>query len=271
MHSSVPVKVEPKPPSSDSADDMPLSSIGKHSAPKEESDSDDDIPLAKLHHKPAQPPPKVKKEEPDSDDDLPLSSLHRKQPSPKPSRTTNVPVKREQRHDKERSQKKRLSSSSSSKASEAAKRTKVQAAKASFYANTIKAQLVYKLLCRWWYAIEWPSPEVKNKPLTPGHMAMQGFPGVSICIKGDNIGHLEDNRDIDSCPNFSNLIQKDSEELCALLKTALKEQMRELIQHEGEGTETQASIKAEFKWLKKLNPHEVERKAMKAAAKAAQA
>ncbi|CAM9848315.1 unnamed protein product, partial [Choristocarpus tenellus] len=48
--------------------------------------------------------------------------------------------------------------------------------------KTKKGELVAKLLCRWWYAMEWPAKE-DIIPTPPGYEALDGYPGVYICIE----------------------------------------------------------------------------------------
>lgn len=45
-----------------------------------------------------------------------------------------------------------------------------------------QGEMIQKLLCRWWYAIEWPAKE-DLKPAPPSYEALEGFPGVFICVE----------------------------------------------------------------------------------------
>ena len=54
---------------------------------------------------------------------------------------------------------------------------------ADVFYETDKGALVQKLICRWWYAIEWPSKADLSKPVPPGFEQLDGYPGVYICVK----------------------------------------------------------------------------------------
>jgi hypothetical protein len=140
--------------------------------------------------------PKIKPEAPsDSDDDKPLSSLIQKRKAlqqangssdsaakkvktePSESTTKKVKtepnskskVKEEKGQDKEKEAKPKSSSSSSASRKSA-----------EFY-ETQKGEMVQKLLCRWWYAIQWPKLEDIQKP--EGYESLDGFPGVYISTR----------------------------------------------------------------------------------------
>lgn len=56
--------------------------------------------------------------------------------------------------------------------------------------------MVQKLLCRWWYAMEWPAKE-DLRPAPVSYEALEGYPGVFICVEvsvggvlGDEVGLL---------------------------------------------------------------------------------
>lgn len=42
--------------------------------------------------------------------------------------------------------------------------------------------MVQKLLCRWWYAMEWPAKE-DITPAPPLYEALEGYPGVYIGVE----------------------------------------------------------------------------------------
>lgn len=48
--------------------------------------------------------------------------------------------------------------------------------------STSKGEMVQKLLCRWWYAMEWPAKE-DVKPAPPSYEALEGYPGVFVCVE----------------------------------------------------------------------------------------
>ena len=137
---------------------------------------------------------------------------------------------------------------------------------AVFGSECTKGQLIQKLLCRWWYAIEWPT----NIPSKAPHMydAMDGMPGVYVCVEGDDVGKIKDLRDMKNKPSFSNFLSKGSEELKDLLVLAIERQLTALIQSEGEGTITEKELKEMLKWANKVNTDkadkEVERMLKKA-------
>lgn len=45
-----------------------------------------------------------------------------------------------------------------------------------------QGELIQKLLCRWWYALEWPAKE-DLRPAPPSYEALEGYPGVFICVE----------------------------------------------------------------------------------------
>ncbi|CAM9492957.1 unnamed protein product [Chrysoparadoxa australica] len=100
--------------------------------------------------------------------------------------------------------------------------------------DTTKGSLINRLLCRWKYIRTWPDADALQGP-PMDHLEMEGFPGVYVCVKGDNIGRIMDVRDSKSCPNFKNMLKKSSSELQKLLIKALKAQREEFVQHWGEG------------------------------------
>lgn len=70
---------------------------------------------------------------------------------------------------------------------------------------------------RWWYVIDWPTPSRITTTPPPRYESLPGFPGVHICVEGDEMGRLLDSRDHENCPNLVNLSRKSSDELIALL------------------------------------------------------
>jgi hypothetical protein len=96
-----------------------------------------------------------------------------------------------------------------------------------------------------------------------GYDALDGFPGVYICTQGSNVGQFIDRRDHTQSPSFRNFARKSTEELKELLLAAIEKQMKELIQHEGEGTETEKNLKALSKWAMKLDCAKADRSAEK--------
>lgn len=102
-----------------------------------------------------------------------------------------------------------------------------------------------KLMRRWWYAIEWPSqadlakvgPRGRTRrepvdelslggagmvcrlfqPVPAGYQQLDGYPGVYICVKGDDMGKIIDHRTHSEAPSFENLKAKSCQELQDLL------------------------------------------------------
>lgn len=129
----------------------------------------------------------------DSDDDKPLASLIQKRKALQQanssssdnaakkvkteptSSTTKVKVKEEKakevKSEKETTTKPKSSSSSSGSRKSA-----------EFYETTEKGEMVQKLLCRWWYAIEWPKAE-DIPPPPEGYESLDGFFGVFISTR----------------------------------------------------------------------------------------
>lgn len=127
--------------------------------------------------------------------------------------------------------------------------------------ETVKGKMIQKLQCRWWYAIEWPAKEDVEKALPYGYEMLDGYPGVSICTKGDDIGKMLDRRNHRTSPCFKNLKAKDCEELKELLIRALEGQQEELIEHEGEGTTIGKEVVAMLKWARKVNASKADKEA----------
>eukprot|EP00752_Nemacystus_decipiens_P009402 g8405.t1 len=133
--------------------------------------------------------------------------------------------------------------------------------------RTKKGEMVQKLLCRWWYAIKWPAKE-DLRPAPVSYEALEGYPGVFVCVEGDDIGKLLDVRNKATCPCFTNFANKSSEELKSLLETAFKAQKEALVAHWGENMEEAGKIDRELKWLKTVDPVKADKAATRALAHA---
>lgn len=260
-------------------------------------EDDDDMPLSSLKKKgssasTARESPKRKRKEVnyavdndeeeedddfDEDDDIPLAAL-KKSPSkskPKPkakaSSSSSSPSKK----------KAKASSSSSSSNKKKAKSTpKVTSkpapavvAKSSEYLSPSaalydsgckKGMLIQKLLCRWWYAVQWPDPSTLPEKPPKHYDKLDGFEGVFVCTSGGKVGHIKDMRDRANCPSFANYARKPSNELKEMLLKALEEQKRQLIATEGSGTPIERGIEDDIKWVtKKVKPEEADKEAAK--------
>ncbi len=124
-----------------------------------------------------------------------------------------------------------------------------------------KGLLIQRLLCRWWYAMEWPDP--KRLPAEPPahYESLDGFPGVYVCTSGDKVGHVWDMRDKDKAPNFVNMSNKTSADLQELLVKALEAQKRELVSIEGNAAEKE--LNDMIKWAKRIKPASADAEAKK--------
>lgn len=97
--------------------------------------------------------------------------------------------------------------------------------------------------------MDWPPAKDIIEP-PEGYEALDGFPGVYICVAGDDIGQLLDSRSPEGCPSFSGFLSRSSEELLQLLELALQNQKQILVGKWGSGTAEEARIAEEVKWLK---------------------
>lgn len=211
----------------------------------------------------------------DDEDDVPLSALA--SPSPKkkkktPTKETNgktTKKKGETASAKKKPAAKKKAASSAASVSSATKSTSntttdYKSASAALYGSDCeKGQLIQRLLCRWWYAMEWPDPAAIPAQPPKHYDPLDGFPGVYVCTEGEDVGAIKDFRDKNTCPNFINMAKKSSEELQTLLIKALKEQQRQLIEAEGTGTETQKELDNLIKWASKIKPSAADKAAEK--------
>ena len=126
-----------------------------------------------------------------------------------------------------------------------------------------KGLLIQRLLCRWWYAYEWPA-SVREEP-PPNYDALDGFPGVFVCTSGDNVGHILDTRDHSTRPCFRNFALKSSVELKELLLKAIDAQQSVLEnqQHAHDTDAVQRELKDMRKWANKVNAQKADKEASK--------
>jgi len=207
----------------------------------------------------------------DDEDDVPLSALA--SPSTKKKKKTNGKETPNGKKKKATPAKKKTSSvkkkapsstASVSSAKNSGSSSNFKTASAALYGSECqKGMLIQRLLCRWWYAIEWPDPAaIPNEP-PPNYDPLDGFPGVYVCTDGEEVGAIKDFRDKDKCPNFINMAKKSSEELQTLLIKALTEQRKQLIEAEGTGTGTQKELDDLLKWASKVKPATADKEAAK--------
>lgn len=261
-----------------SDDDMPIAQLAKKhkkAAPAVESDSDDDVLLTDLPKKtaakaktPAKPAAKAKV--------TPAKSAAAKKAVTKkaPAKKATPAKKADTKSPKAKATKGKAAAAKKKKKPAKKKVTKPREQEASgdklvtqsgVLYETKKGEMIQKLLCRWWYAIEWPAKE-DLKPAPPSYEALEGFPGVFICVEGDNIGHLLDVRNKATSPCFTNFASKDCEELKGLLELALTKQKEALLAHWGENMDEERNIDRELKWLKGVDPAKTDRAAVRAIA-----
>lgn len=195
-------------------------------------------------------------EDESSDDDIPLAQLKSPKKKAKPSPKKKAPAK------KKAAPKKKAPAKSEPKKSDDYNTM----AAAIFGTECIKGKLIQKLLCRWWYAIEWPTDVPDRAP--KNYDAMDGIPGVFVCTSGGNVGKIKDVRDMENKPSFANFLSKDASELKDLLITAVEAQKEQLIEAEGEGTPTEKELKEMLKWAKKINGDKADKEATRVLKKA---
>jgi hypothetical protein len=140
--------------------------------------------------------------------------------------------------------------------------TTTSISQALYAADCVKGQLIQQLLCRWWYAYTWPDPSKLPTQTPVNYDTLDGFMGVYVCTKGDNVGHILDLRNHDDMvPSFRNFCRKSSLELRDLLVTAITNQKQLLQQHEGSGTATESELNKMLKWAQKVNPEKADKEA----------
>ena len=234
---------------------------------EEEDFIDNDEPAPKSRKRTSRSPAKTNyaeddDDDDDDDDDIPLAQLKSSKKKAKTTETKKkTPVKKTP-------VKKKVETKPEPKKSSNNDDYRTTAA-AMFGSDCIKGQLIQKLLCRWWYAIDWPA----NLPAKPpkNYDVMDGLPGVYICTNGDQVGKIKDLRDMENKPSFSNFLSKDSDKLKDLLIKAVEEQKKALIKAEGEGTPTEKELKEMLKWTNKVNGDKADKEATRLLKKAGMA
>mmetsp|Transcript_8869 Transcript_8869/g.24565 ORF Transcript_8869/g.24565 Transcript_8869/m.24565 type:complete len:290 (+) Transcript_8869:154-1023(+) len=202
----------------------------------------------------------------DSDDDIPLSQLSgkakkTKPPAPKNNGTKKKPAASAAKKAKTKATKK------AAPAKKAGGKGYDHASDALYGSKCDKGLLVQRLLCRWWYAYDWPENAQKEPP--EKYDALDGFPGVFVCTSGDQVGHILDTRDEESRPCFQNFTKKSSAELKQLLLQALDGQERVLQQAQQNGTASAdfetvlKELKGMRKWTNKVNANKADKEANK--------
>ncbi|ETL31757.1 hypothetical protein L916_15550 [Phytophthora nicotianae] len=239
-----------------------------------DSDSDDDVPLSALRAKAPAMKQEVKTEvkvevkaeapsvangagngkrqvapDSDSDDDIPISGLAKR--------------KKLKVETKVKTEKARVTTPSSRSTPRKAKKRVIkikirqQECTEELY-ETLKGQLAQELLCRWWYAMEWP-PVRASSPKLHGVQELDGYPGAFIRVKGDDLGSIIDTRSSVGKPSFLHFFAMSSEDLLKLLLQAYDKQMEVLVEHEGPDVPLLKELQKARASAARINPEKAER------------
>ncbi|KAG9411829.1 hypothetical protein AC1031_017455 [Aphanomyces cochlioides] len=171
-------------------------------------------------------------------------------------------IKREIKSDSPVKLEKRTLKTSSSKRKTESIGYKQQEASESLY-DSLKGRLVQELLCRWWYALDWPPKDTKLEE-TPELQPLDGFPGSFISVKGQNMGSIVDKRSPNGKPAFTTFFAMPSKDIQDLLVVAYENQMKVLEKHEGPNAPLLDTLKQALKSAKSINVDKADREAAKA-------
>lgn len=205
----------------------------------------------------------------DDDDDIPLSQLAAKKkkaqtpPAKKKRATTNGQTKTSSA--KKKTTAKKTTSASTSTSASSGNKSYEYASAALYGTECDKGLLIQRLLCRWWYAFEWPVLSQENLHPPAGYDALDGFPGVFVGTSGDTVGQILDTRDHATKPSFHNFAAKSAKELKDLLLAAIERQ-KEILEAQPPGESTDSTLKeltALRKWANKLNCDKADKEAAK--------
>ncbi|GMF12579.1 unnamed protein product [Phytophthora lilii] len=209
-----------------------------------DSDSDDDVPLSALRAKAPAVKQEVKTEvkeevngasngkrqvvDSDTDDDVPISGLAKRK-----KMKVETKVKQE----------KTPVSTPKSTPRKTKKRIKIrqQECTEELY-ETLKGRLVQELLCRWWYAMEWP-PKKKSGSVY--------------------LGSIIDIRSSVGKPSFLHFFAMSSTDLLKLLLQAYDKQMEVLVEHEGSDTPLLKELQKARASASRINAEKADRSARK--------
>jgi hypothetical protein len=247
----------------------------EHDEEEEEEEADDDEPISKSRKRRASSAPVKYAEDDDDDDDnefddVPLAHLVSAKKKAKTAETKKkADAKKTASPKKSAPAAKKVSTKPVEPAKKSTNEDYRTLSSALFSSECVKGQLIQKLLCRWWYAFQWPT-NLPDKP-PKGYDLMDGIPGVYVCVEGNDVGKIKDLRDMKSKPSFSNFLSKDSEELKELLIRAVQGQMKALVDAEGEGTPTEKELKDMLKWVNKVNVDKADKEAARVLKKAGMA
>lgn len=203
------------------------------------------------------------------DDDIPLAKLVKKKPAAakngKKSNGKTTATKRKT-SESNSSSKKRPSTPKKNKASSSTAVTtnsnkSYEYPSAALYGTECeKGLLIQRLLCRWWYAYDWPTNIPDTAP--DAYDALEGFPGVFVCTGAGHadVGKIMDRRDHGTAPTFRNFARKSADELRELLIKALTEQMKQLDEND---TITRKQLTGMLKWAKAMDTSKADKNAIK--------
>ncbi|KAG3118902.1 hypothetical protein PI124_g11564 [Phytophthora idaei] len=241
-----------------------------------DSDSDDDVPLSALRAKAPEVKQEIKTEvkaeaasvangvgngkrqvATDSDDDIPISGLaKRKKMKVKTKLKAEkapiaTPSSRSTPRNTPRKTKKRVIKI----------KIRQQECTEELY-ETLKGRLAQELLCRWWYALEWP-PVKTSAPKLHGVQELDGYPGAFIRVKGEDLGSILDTRSSVGKPSFLHFFAMSSDDLLKLLLQAYDKQMEVLVEHEGPDTPLLKELQKARASAARINPEKAERSVRK--------
>ncbi|KAI9917247.1 hypothetical protein PsorP6_012905 [Peronosclerospora sorghi] len=128
--------------------------------------------------------------------------------------------------------------------------------------ETIKGKLVQELLCRWWYAMEWPPAQQRDVKLH-GVQELDGFPGAFIRVKGEDLGSILDTRSSIGKPSFLHFLAMPADDLLQLLLQAYDKQMQVLSEHEGPTAPLLKDLKQARASAAKINTEKADRSVCK--------
>jgi len=154
------------------------------------------------------------------------------------------------------------SSSSKPRPSTASSNNAANAKIKAFYDETAKGKLIQNILIRWWYGVEWPKVnEIPDPPV--GYETLDGFPGVFVGTRTDNLGVILDKRNSKTCPNFKNMKKKTSAELKEICTKCVQGQIAALVEAEGSGTKLEGELKKLLSEVRGVDTDKADRKASK--------
>ena len=227
-------------------------------------DEEDDMPIAELMRRRAEAMARTEgaaKKSVEGKKEKPASKSSNASASKKPARKENDIKK-----GKSSSSTTNVSSSSSSSklrpSTTASANTAVNAKIKAFYDETAKGKLIQNILIRWWYGIEWPKvDDIPDPPM--GYEILDGFPGVFIGTRTDNLGVILDKRNSKTCPNFKNMKKKTSAELKEICAKCVEGQIAALVEAEGNGTKLQGELQKLLSEVRGVDTEKADRKALK--------